>query len=124
MLLCISLFLSVSLYVALCLSVSLCISLCLLLLLLASLTALSRLNAGLGTRMMLKAEELARQHGKARVAVISGIGARGFYSKIGYETRGRGGFMIKDVQKTAAERIFLVPLLNLVVLAVAIWSFV
>ena len=81
-------------------------------------------HTGLGTRMMLKAEEIARQHGKDKVAVISGIGARGFYKKIGYETRGRGGFMLKDVRASTSRRLLLVPILNLILIFVAIASFV
>lgn len=50
-------------------------------------------HIGLGRQLMLKAEEIVRQHGFKRMAVISGIGAREYYRKLGY--RLEGTYMIK-----------------------------
>ena len=42
-------------------------------------------HIGLGTRLMQEAEALARNSGYGRVAVISALGTRGYYRKLGYE---------------------------------------
>jgi GNAT superfamily N-acetyltransferase len=63
-------------------------------------------HTGHGRAMMLRAEWLAAKAGCARVAVISGVGARGYYRKLGYELDGgAGGFMMKELgtaQRAAA----------------------
>ncbi|OIO51579.1 tRNA uridine(34) 5-carboxymethylaminomethyl modification radical SAM/GNAT enzyme Elp3 [Candidatus Uhrbacteria bacterium CG_4_10_14_0_8_um_filter_58_22] len=48
---------------------------------------------GHGRRLMDEAEQLARQSGFKRMAVISGVGVRAYYRKLGY--RRRGTYMIK-----------------------------
>ena len=57
---------------------------------------------------------------QSRVAVISGIGVRGFYRRLGYEAKGRGGFMIKDIRQNCADRVRLVPLVNFILILVAV----
>ena len=52
-------------------------------------------HIGLGRALMADAERRARAHGCREVAVIAGVGARGYYRKLGYELRGDGGFMLK-----------------------------
>jgi len=52
-------------------------------------------HVGLGKRLMAEAERVAAAHGAHTVAVISGVGAREFYRKIGYELRGEGRMMLK-----------------------------
>jgi elongator complex protein 3 len=42
-------------------------------------------HAGLGTRLIERAAEVARQRGYARLAVISAVGTRGYYRKRGFE---------------------------------------
>ena len=42
-------------------------------------------HIGLGTRLMVKAEAIARRSGYRRLAVISALGTRGYYRKLGYE---------------------------------------
>lgn len=55
-------------------------------------------HTGLGRRLMLEAEATARAHGYRRVAVIAGIGSRGYYRKLGYELDpGEGQFMMKSL---------------------------
>ena len=54
-------------------------------------------HTGLGRQLMAEAERRARAHGCRKVAVISGVGARGYYRKLGYELRGEGGFMLKQL---------------------------
>jgi len=52
-------------------------------------------HIGLGRRMMLKAEEIAQKNGYKKIAVISGIGVREYYKKLGYELEGT--YMIKKL---------------------------
>ncbi len=44
-------------------------------------------HVGLGRNMMKKAEELAKSNGSKRMAVISGVGVRDYYRKLGYQLR-------------------------------------
>ncbi|MCX6781081.1 MAG: tRNA uridine(34) 5-carboxymethylaminomethyl modification radical SAM/GNAT enzyme Elp3, partial [Candidatus Magasanikbacteria bacterium] len=53
-------------------------------------------HKGLGKKLMLAAEEVARKHGRPTMTVISGIGVRGYYEKIGY--RRVGTYMVKSLQ--------------------------
>jgi elongator complex protein 3 len=50
-------------------------------------------HVGLGRRMMDKAEEISRKNGFRKIAVISGIGVREYYRKLGYELEGT--YMVK-----------------------------
>jgi elongator complex protein 3 len=45
-------------------------------------------HIGLGTRLILKAKEIAKQAGFDRIAVISAIGTRGYYRKHGFGLEG------------------------------------
>lgn len=53
-------------------------------------------HRGFGTRLTLEAESIAKKHGFKKMAVISGIGVRGFYKKLGYKLDGT--YMIKMLQ--------------------------
>ena len=48
-------------------------------------------HAGLGTRLLEKAEAIAKEHGFQRMAVISAVGTRGYYLERGFE---RGEFYL------------------------------
>ncbi len=50
-------------------------------------------HIGLGRKMMKKAEEIAKKAGYKKIAVISGIGVREYYKKLGYKLEGT--YMIK-----------------------------
>jgi elongator complex protein 3 len=52
-------------------------------------------HRGYGKRLLRKSEQIARKQGKARMVVISGIGARGYYRKFGY--RKQGSYMVKGL---------------------------
>jgi histone acetyltransferase (RNA polymerase elongator complex component) len=55
-------------------------------------------HLGFGKRLMMKAEEIARNAGYYKMSVISGEGTRGYYKKLGYVSdNGLGGFMIKNL---------------------------
>jgi elongator complex protein 3 len=41
-------------------------------------------HRGWGKKLMAKAEEIAQQHGKDKMVVISGVGAKEYYYKLGY----------------------------------------
>jgi elongator complex protein 3 len=45
-------------------------------------------HIGLGTQLIDKAEELARDAGFDRIAVISAIGTREYYARLGFELDG------------------------------------
>lgn len=53
-------------------------------------------HRGFGKALMAKAEEIAKQHGKDKVIVISGVGVRDYYRKIGYERE--GPYMVKTLK--------------------------
>lgn len=53
-------------------------------------------HIGFGKRLMRKAEEIAHSHGYRKVAVIAGIGTRGYYAKIGYKLEGT--YMVKELE--------------------------
>ena len=53
-------------------------------------------HKGLGTRLLKKAEEISIKNGYYKIAVISGVGVRGFYRKKGY-ILGEDDFMFKQI---------------------------
>jgi len=56
-------------------------------------------HTGHGKLMMARAEWLCAKAGCETVAVISGVGARGYYRKLGYEMHpGEGAFMLKRLK--------------------------
>ena len=48
---------------------------------------------------MADAERLAAEAGFRRIAVISGVGTRDYYRKLGYELDPDGDFLIKDLKR-------------------------
>ncbi|MGE5425537.1 MAG: elongator complex protein 3 [Bacillota bacterium] len=52
-------------------------------------------HRGLGRKLLAHAEEIAIQSGAQNIAVISGVGVRGYYRKNGY--RLKGGYMCKKL---------------------------
>lgn len=50
-------------------------------------------HKGFGQRLMAEAERIAREKGFSKVAVISGIGVRGYYRKLGYHAEAT--YMVK-----------------------------
>lgn len=46
-------------------------------------------HQGIGTLLMEEAERIAREeHGSSKLAVISGIGVRSYYARLGYKLEG------------------------------------
>jgi elongator complex protein 3 len=52
-------------------------------------------HKGLGKKLMKKAEKIVKQRGIKKIAVISGIGVREYYKKLGY--RLEGNYMVKNL---------------------------
>jgi len=53
-------------------------------------------HRGLGKRLMIKAEEIARERGYKKMAVISAIGTREYYKKLSYSLEGT--YMVKVLE--------------------------
>ncbi len=56
-------------------------------------------HRGVGTKLMTKAEQIAKDNGYKKMAVIASIGSRTFYAeKLGYTlAEGDGEYMIKNL---------------------------
>ena len=54
-------------------------------------------HLGLGKRLVREAEKIAGQNGFGKIAVIAGIGVRGYYRKLGYERAGT--YMVKRIKR-------------------------
>lgn len=52
-------------------------------------------HKGWGTKLLKKAEEIARENGYEKMAIISGVGVREYYRKLGYELE--GPYMCKNL---------------------------
>ena len=52
-------------------------------------------HIGLGKKLMKEAERIAKENGYKRLAVISGVGVREYYKKLGYKLE--GPYMIKSL---------------------------
>jgi elongator complex protein 3 len=51
-------------------------------------------HAGLGKKLMAEAEKIARRNGYNKIVVIAGVGARGYYRKLGYKLE--ESYMVKN----------------------------
>ena len=55
-------------------------------------------HKGMGKLLMKRAEEIAKENSYKKIAVISAVGSRGFYYKIGYKLDpGPGEYMLKNL---------------------------
>ena len=53
-------------------------------------------HQGFGTLLMEEAERIARdEHGSVKLAVISGVGVRSYYARLGYHLE--GPYMVKSL---------------------------
>jgi len=52
-------------------------------------------HRGMGKKLMLESEKIAKENGYKKMAVISGVGVREYYKKIGYRLEGE--YMVKDL---------------------------
>ena len=53
-------------------------------------------HKGIGKRLLKKAEEIAMENGKNKIVIISGIGAREYFRKLGYVPE--GVYMVKNIK--------------------------
>ena len=52
-------------------------------------------HQGIGKRLVAEAEVMAKSHGKGKMVVISGVGVREYYRRLGY--RREGPYMTKEL---------------------------
>ena len=52
-------------------------------------------HKGMGKKLMKEAEKIAKKAGYKKIAVISGVGVRGYYRKLGYKKQGT--YMVKSL---------------------------
>ena len=53
-------------------------------------------HTGMGVKLVKQAEAICRQNKISKLAVISGVGVRGYYRKLGYKLEGT--YMVKDIK--------------------------
>jgi ELP3 family radical SAM enzyme/protein acetyltransferase len=76
-------------------------------------------HMGIGKELLRLAESKAKKHGCDQIAIISGIGVRGYYQKRGYELRGT--YMMKDLPLvTVWSDIYVI--LQFILLMFAVWE--
>jgi len=54
-------------------------------------------HQGLGRRLLSGAEKIAKKFQAQKIAVISGVGVRNYYRKLGYQLIGKGEYLIKNL---------------------------
>ncbi len=54
-------------------------------------------HTGLGKKLIQKAEEIAKSYGCKRIAVISGVGVREYYRRLGFELEDQAEYMLKPL---------------------------
>mmetsp|Transcript_40354 Transcript_40354/g.95890 ORF Transcript_40354/g.95890 Transcript_40354/m.95890 type:complete len:752 (+) Transcript_40354:178-2433(+) len=59
-------------------------------------------HGGLGRRLVARAEQIAYAAGFQRVAIISGVGVREYYRRLGYALEGVGQYMVKTLDGSEA----------------------
>ena len=73
-------------------------------------------HIGFGKQMMAKAEDIAIDNGYKKIAVISGVGVRNYYRKLGYELdESYGEFMIKQLHKKKNNKIIMISIIILLI---------
>ena len=53
-------------------------------------------HKGWGKKLMQKAEDICSERKRTKMIVISGVGVRGYYKKLGYERE--GPYMVKGIR--------------------------
>ncbi len=75
-------------------------------------------HLGIGKKLLGIAESISVKHGMSQIAIISGIGVRGYYQKNGYELR--GSYMMKSFPPNNDTTFALILLLSLGVMLFSI----
>lgn len=68
-------------------------------------------HLGLGRKLLEIAESISSRNGMSQIAIISGIGVRGYYQKNGYELR--GSYMMKNFEHSEYSSFLLILLMSL-----------
>ncbi len=76
-------------------------------------------HIGIGKELLRIAEATASKHGCTQIAIISGIGVRGYYEKRGYELRGT--YMMKDIPSSSPWEDAYV-FLQIILIIMAVWE--
>jgi ELP3 family radical SAM enzyme/protein acetyltransferase len=72
---------------------------------------------GLGKLLMKEAEKIAVEFNYKKMAVISGVGVRNYYSKLGYNLdKGLGEFMMKNISKPTPD--YRIPMILTMILII------
>tara|TARA_B110000211_G_scaffold158151_1_gene179023 strand:+ start:12396 stop:14318 length:1923 start_codon:yes stop_codon:yes gene_type:complete len=79
-------------------------------------------HRGLGSKLLKKAEEISIRRGFKKIAVISGVGVRGFYNKKGY-TLGEDDYMYKPLFNYRILYIFMLAILGFMLILVDIYIY-
>jgi ELP3 family radical SAM enzyme/protein acetyltransferase len=78
-------------------------------------------HLGIGKHLLQMAESIAMDEGMTQIAIISGIGVRGYYQKSGYELR--GSYMMKSLLPTVSylsTLLFVLLYIGIIVIAVVV----
>ena len=59
-------------------------------------TTLNVQHRGYGKMLVAQAEKIAQENGYNKIAIISGVGVRQYYEKLGYKLH--NNYMIKDIK--------------------------
>ncbi len=64
----------------------------------------SKQHKGLGSKLLLEAENLAKKLNVDNIAVISGVGTRNYYKKRGYVIEKKYGYALKNLKNVSKEK--------------------
>jgi ELP3 family radical SAM enzyme/protein acetyltransferase len=73
-------------------------------------------HSGIGKRLMAEAERIALDAGYSKIAVISGVGVRNYYRKLGYSLDPQFGYMLKDVRESSSYTFYIFYILLSIIL--------
>jgi ELP3 family radical SAM enzyme/protein acetyltransferase len=73
-------------------------------------------HMGFGRKMIEKAEEIAIQHGFKKMSIISGVGVREYYHKLGYDLENT--FMMKKLEKSIFHILYICGFIILSILII------
>lgn len=77
-------------------------------------------HSGIGKKLMKKAEDISLfNHGKTGCVVISGIGVRGYYEKLGYFLE--DNYMVKYFYKSYRIKVILIDIMMCLLIIYALW---
>merc|ERR1712232_976583 len=60
-------------------------------------------HVGIGKTLMGTAELIAATQGWGRISVIAGVGVRDYYRRLGYQLRGDGQYLVKELKPCTTD---------------------